>query len=136
MRKQGHQELISQICISMFNRKDATARNRRDILCFLMISFFVSLVISCASAGRYAISDTKATLMWQDRYGDELGFKIERRQGSKGIYKEIAIVGPNVTTFTDTGLNPGTTYSYRVRSFNSYGDSEYSNEIRVKVSGQ
>jgi hypothetical protein len=74
--------------------------------------------------------------MWKDSYGDELGFKIERRQGSKGVYKEIAIVGPNVTTFTDTGLDPGSTYYYRIRSRNSYGDSPYSDEIRIKVSGQ
>jgi titin len=74
--------------------------------------------------------------MWEDSSGDELGFKIERREGSKGIYKERAVVGPNVTTFTDTGLNPGTTYYYRVRSYNTYGESEYSDEIRVKVSGQ
>jgi titin len=74
--------------------------------------------------------------MWQDTYGDELGFKIERRQGSKGVFREIAIVGPNVTTFTDTGLNPGSTYYYRIRCYNSYGDSEYSDEIRVKISGK
>src|SRR5262245_22036127 len=35
----------------------------------------------------------------------------------------IAVLGPNITTFTDTGLTPGNMYSYEVVAYNSGGDS-------------
>ena len=75
-------------------------------------------------------------MAWEDHSTDELGFKIERKDGSKGMYKEIATVGPNVTSYTDTGLSGGITYYYRVRSYNSAGLSDYSEEIRVKISAK
>jgi hypothetical protein len=65
-------------------------------------------------------------LSWQDNSTNEDGFKIER--GVSGSYGEIASVGPNVKSYTDTGLLAGTTYCYRVRSFNSSGVSSPSNE--------
>ncbi|MDQ7053074.1 MAG: fibronectin type III domain-containing protein [candidate division KSB1 bacterium] len=40
---------------------------------------------------------------------------------------EIAQVGANVTNYSDTGLNPNSTYTYRVRAFNADGNSGYSN---------
>jgi len=37
----------------------------------------------------------------------------------------------NVTSYNVTGLNPGTTYYYEVRAYNTYGTSDVSNEIEV-----
>lgn len=75
-----------------------------------------------------AISSSEIRLSWIDNSSAEDGFKIERKTGGEG-YKEIASVGPNVTSYTDRGLNPSTTYYYRIRAFNSLGgDSVYSNE--------
>ena len=42
-------------------------------------------------------------------------------------FAQIATVGPNVTSYTDTGLLPLVTYCYRVRAYNGAGDSGYSN---------
>jgi len=39
----------------------------------------------------------------------------------------IDTVGSNVTTYSDAGLSPLTTYYYRVRAANGFGDSAYSN---------
>ena len=82
----------------------------------------------------YTVSGSRATLTWEDHSSNELGFKIERKTESKGTYHEIATVGPNTTTYTDTGLSGGTTYYYRVRAYNADGQSPYSEEIRVKTS--
>jgi hypothetical protein len=53
--------------------------------------------------------------------------KIERWNGSS--FSQINTVGANIFTFTDTELSPVTTYVYRVKAFNSAGDSGPSNEI-------
>ena len=42
-------------------------------------------------------------------------------------FAEIATVGANVTSFSDTGLSRFTIYTYRVRAFNDAGNSGYSN---------
>jgi len=67
-------------------------------------------------------------LSWTDNSGNEDGFKIERCQGNNCTnFVEIAQVGPNTTSFPDIGLTGKTWYRYRVRAFNSAGNSGYSN---------
>ena len=79
-----------------------------------------------------ATSSTTIALNWNSNSGgSEAGFKIERQTWSGG-YACIATVGVRVTSFTDTaysgGVSSGTGYAYRVRAYNSMGDSAYSNE--------
>jgi len=75
-----------------------------------------------------AIGPNRIALGWTDNSGNEDGFKIERKEGDTGSWQEIVQVGANSTTYLDTGLQPDTTYYYRVRAFNATGDSDYSNE--------
>ena len=67
-------------------------------------------------------------LTWSDISNNEDGFKIERKTGTSGTFAQIAMVGPDITTYTDSVLASQTTYCYRVRAFNTFGDSAYSNE--------
>ena len=76
-------------------------------------------------------SSSRIDLLWIDNSNNEVGFKIERKEGAGGIYSQIATVGPNVTTYSDMGLAPGTTYYYKVRTYNEGGDSNYSNEANA-----
>ncbi len=75
-----------------------------------------------------AASASQVNLTWRDNSTNETGFKIERKTGSGGTYAQIATVGANVTSYQDTGLSAMTTYYYRVRAYNSGGNSAYSNE--------
>ena len=75
------------------------------------------------------------TLNWKDNSSNENGFTIQRcTETGKGAiktcnYSDLATVGANITTFTNT---PGSgTFRYRVRGFNSSGLSAYSNEVRI-----
>ena len=75
----------------------------------------------------YAI---RVTLKWEDGSLNESGFEIERKTGFDGTYRQIAEVGPNVTTYSDSGLARGTVYYYRIRAYNSAGYSSFSDEVR------
>jgi len=73
-------------------------------------------------------------LNWQDNSTDEDGFSIERKEGVSGTYSEIATVGANVKTYTDSNLTEGKTYYYRVRAFKGATYSDYSNEASATTS--
>jgi hypothetical protein len=70
------------------------------------------------------------TLVWTDNSDNEDGFKIERKKEG-GMFVEIAKIPSNRTTYSDTSVYPETTYYYRIKSYNSNGDSLYSNEVRA-----
>ena len=70
-----------------------------------------------------AASSSQINLSWTDNSSTETGFRIERSSSSAGPYSEIATVGANVTTYSNTGLSASTTYYYRVRAYNANGNS-------------
>jgi hypothetical protein len=73
-----------------------------------------------------AVGSRRIALSWSDNSAGESGFKIERSINSRP-FSQIATVGANVTTFFHTGLRRGRTFTYRVRAYNSSGNSTYSN---------
>lgn len=67
-------------------------------------------------------------LSWTDNAANETGFRVERKKGASGTYEEIATVSAVGGTggaglYSDTTTGSDTTYYYRVRAYNSYGDS-------------
>ncbi len=64
-------------------------------------------------------------LAWVDGSFDETLFRIERALSASGPWTEIATVGANATTYTDTSAAHATAYFYRVRAFNGAGTSAY-----------
>jgi hypothetical protein len=73
-----------------------------------------------------ATSATEIELRWRDTSANEEGFKIEQSKDG-GPFIELASRAPaNATIFVDFPLEPGHRYTYRVRAFNSGGDSPYS----------
>ena len=75
-----------------------------------------------------AASSTQINLSWTDNSNNEDGFRIERCQDAGCTnFVEIATVGANVASYSNTGLTAATTYQYRVRAYNSGGNSAYSN---------
>lgn len=66
-------------------------------------------------------------LAWAHTAAGELGFEIWRRKATGGTFKwEMAtLTGVNVTGYTDTGLEPSTTYQYKIRAVGKTGRSNY-----------
>ena len=82
-----------------------------------------------------AISSAEVKLTWEDNSKSEDGYKIERSISGDDYVLIRELSGQNVTTFNDSGLNPSTTYSYRIMAFNSVApDSSPSNEASVTPS--
>lgn len=65
-------------------------------------------------------------LSWADNASNETGYSVERSSDGRS-FAQIGQAGANAGAWTDTGLNSGTVYYYRVRAFNSSGNSAYSN---------
>jgi hypothetical protein len=72
-----------------------------------------------------AKSSYRIDLSWNDNSDNEMGFEIQRRPEDNSTWTTVTTVSANVHNYTDTGLTPNTTYYYRVRAFNSAGNSQY-----------
>ncbi len=78
------------------------------------------------------VSPTQINLTWTDNSTNETGFKIERRTGSTN-YDVVGTVNQDVLNFSDSGLTPSTTYTYRVYAYNAVGNSlTYTNEVTLQ----
>jgi len=71
------------------------------------------------------LSSSSIKIAWADKSNNETGFKIYRVVGSK--WSQIATVKAEVTSYTNTGLQAGTSYSYRVSAYNNVRVDNYSN---------
>jgi uncharacterized delta-60 repeat protein len=81
-----------------------------------------------------ATSSIVIRLNWTDQSNDETGFKIERCQDAGCTnFVEIAQVARNASSYYDAGLARNKVYNYRVRAFNVFGDSPYSNTASAKT---
>jgi hypothetical protein len=81
-----------------------------------------------------ALSSSGIRLRWQDNAGTEDGFRVERCVGTGcTAFAQVAVVGRDVTGYTDGGLARNTSYTYRVRAFNAGGVSAYSNTATAKT---
>ena len=81
-----------------------------------------------------AISRYQINLTWTDNSANEDGFKIERCAGATcGNFKQVATVGANAASYSNSGLKRNTTYRYRIRAYNSAGNSPYSNAVNART---
>ncbi|MFM8320859.1 MAG: pre-peptidase C-terminal domain-containing protein [Chloroflexota bacterium] len=80
------------------------------------------------------VSHCQANLSWTPADTMEQGFEVERygwKDSGGGIglltWQTIATLGAGATAYSDHGLQCKHSYSYRVRAYNTYGKSFYSN---------
>jgi predicted phage tail protein len=84
------------------------------------------------SLGGVAASRTQINLSWIDNATNETGFKVERSTNGS-TWTQVGTVGANIRTYNATGLKSSTTCYFRVRAFNSFGNSAYTSTIGVKT---
>jgi hypothetical protein len=77
-------------------------------------------------------SSTELVLDWREANG-EIGYRIER--STDGInWVNAGEVGAQVPSFTDSGLDPETTYQYRVITLDDFGDAATSTSATKETS--
>ena len=88
-----------------------------------------------AAPSNVSVSDPTSSSLrvnFKDNATNETGFKVERKTGTSGSWSQIATFGILANAgnwyWTNTSLASSTTYCYRIRAYNSVGDSAYSNE--------
>jgi hypothetical protein len=81
------------------------------------------------------VSGPKVYLNWDDNSFNESGFQIFRALGDSATsgYEQVGTVSSNITTYTDSAVQPNTYYSYRVRAYAPGSYSGFSNIATVQT---
>jgi titin len=69
-----------------------------------------------------AVSSSRIDVAWQDVLG-ESGYLVERSADGVSGWTQVGTTAADVTSFSNTGLAPSTTYYYRVVATSPNGDS-------------
>ncbi|MBA7511566.1 hypothetical protein ES705_03562 [subsurface metagenome] len=72
------------------------------------------------------------SLAWVDNSDNEVGFQIQRADESMN-FQHLAYLDANRESFINSNVVPGTEYHYRIRAFNTHGNSAFSNAIQVNI---
>lgn len=83
------------------------------------IGFWALAFASGSSAGQLSLS-------WIDNSDNEAGFEVERSLDGES-FAFLAETAADTSMFSDESVKPGVPYQYRVRAFNEYGYSGYTN---------
>jgi calcineurin-like phosphoesterase family protein/purple acid phosphatase-like protein/fibronectin type III domain protein len=101
---------------------------------FTMVKGAGSPPAAPADLAAVAASASEIDLSWTDLSADESEFVVERSLDGSS-WSQSGIVGANVTSHADQGLERLTTYHYRVKARNSFGDSPSSNVASATTLG-
>ncbi|MCF7875439.1 fibronectin type III domain-containing protein [Candidatus Bipolaricaulota bacterium] len=91
----------------------------------LTVSTPVQVSVAPGNISSKILSPTRIRLTWNDNSDNEDGFRIYRNG------KKIAELGPNTTSYVDTGLNEDTSYTYKISSYNKAGESSFSSGLEL-----
>lgn len=75
------------------------------------------------------LSETSINLSWKDTSVKVDGYEIWRKLVFYGEYFKLLIVSGDVFNINDENLEPGRMYSYKIRGYNQFGFSPFSEEI-------
>jgi len=79
------------------------------------------------------LSPSQVLLQWEDNSSDETEFFVETLNGY--YWELLTWVQPDVSSVVSSGLNPSTSYSFRVKAVVNENSSNYSNVATVQTLG-
>lgn len=81
------------------------------------------------------LNATTINISWRDSSQYEKGYEIWRKTGSSGTFVKHKVMPANTFNTNDSNLDPNQVYYYKIRSYNDFGFSAFSNEINSTGSG-
>jgi hypothetical protein len=81
-----------------------------------------------------SITQTTISLSWTNNANNATGYNILRKTTTGANFALIASLPASATTYTDTGLTPGTSYDYHIQAYNVAGYSDFSGFTAVTLS--
>lgn len=107
----------------------------------LLICLLLVVITACSSSGSgptgemAMLSGGTATLSWDPNNESDLeGYKIYLATEPGGYGAPIATLNKDVTHYTVTGLETGTTYFFTITAYNSSGaESPFSSEVSKTI---
>jgi hypothetical protein len=81
--------------------------------------------VPAAPSSLTATGDSLTTLRlaWTDNAANETGYLVERAPAGSSTFAVLARIAANQVQFSDKGLSPQTSYTYRVSAYNEVGAS-------------
>jgi PKD repeat protein len=99
-------------------------------------AYTVTLTIQGVTKTQQVVVDRGVLLSWADNSSNETGFKIERSPDGSTGWTQIATTGANVhsllVTYNAHGINPASINYFRVRAYNGFGNSGYTNVLETQ----
>jgi fibronectin type 3 domain-containing protein len=108
----------------------------QDILTWIYVPGALQAPNAPSGLGGAPATATSVSLSWTNNAANQTGFHLDRATDANFTQNLITeSLSGTITSFTDiaTGLAPGSTYYYRVRAYNSAGDSANSNVASVAI---
>jgi hypothetical protein len=87
--------------------------------------FFTGLVAPKLVA--IGVAPWKVALTWNENYGGEIGFRIERSLNGQMMWEQIGVAAQNSFIFIDNFATPNVVFDYRIFAFNPLETSPPSN---------
>ncbi|MBB1125319.1 M12 family metallo-peptidase [Thiospirillum jenense] len=78
-------------------------------------------------------TNNSISLNWSDNAATETGYKVQSSLDGSN-WTDIATLNSNATSYTDSNLISGMSYSYRVYAYNGIGNSAFSNTVTQSLS--
>lgn len=125
----------------MISKKGKKIKHISKLAIMLVIAILMqSLVTFNVAAGTVKSNITAlihntylVTLNWNDYLTNEINYYLERSVDG-GIFSMVSFSAANLTTFTDSSVQPGHIYTYRVKVLDSsYTTYVYTDEISIRT---
>jgi subtilase family serine protease len=88
----------------------------------LLVPDLVGVPAPATGLGATVISSTKLNLAWVDHAFNATGHYVQQ-SADNANWSTVATLGPSATSYSATGLTPGTYYYFRIMAYNSAGCS-------------
>jgi hypothetical protein len=80
-------------------------------------------------------ASTEITLNWVNNSTFQSGFVLERKQNPQTTFKLLDTLKGSGVQYVDKTVALSQTYTYRTKAYSTFGDSEYSNEVSLLLTG-